>query len=344
MSRVIDYSALRRVIRPDERASFMQSQSSLLEDYKWMRVGYGFGVIALYVFSLFLLLQGFYGAEIGLIVSGIIFAGLGLLGLLFGVTALRAHVDRRIRFLELSSTNAWRYTPRVANVQEQGLLFQQGRDRVMTDVFDAQEAQGHLRFQFGNYRYTIGHGRYQRTYQWGFVAIKLQRRLPHMLLDATANNMRMFGFNLSNLPATFTKDQVLSLEGDFNSYFTLYAPKEYKRDAFYVFTPDLMALLIDTTKTCDVEVIDDMMYVYMPPLDISKEAVVRRLISITDTVGVKTHRQTAQYADEYVGDRSKNVIAPAGARLRKRSFVAGIVIIIVIIAVVNMFDIIGAFI
>ena len=40
-----------------------------------------------------------------------------------------------------------------------------------------------------------------------------------------------------------TRTQVLSLEGDFDRYFTLYCPKEYERDALYVFTPDLMALL-----------------------------------------------------------------------------------------------------
>lgn len=41
---------------------------------------------------------------------------------------------------------------------------------------------------------------------------------------------------------------MLSLEGDFDRYFTLYCPGDYERDALYVFTPDLLALLIDESR------------------------------------------------------------------------------------------------
>ena len=78
-----------------------------------------------------------------------------------------------------------------------------------------------------------------------------------MVLDARSNN-GLFGG--TNLPSQFSKDQILSLEGDFSEYFTLYCPREYERDALYVFTPDLMALLIDQTSTFDVEIVDDWMF------------------------------------------------------------------------------------
>src|SRR5690606_7535742 len=111
---------------------------------------------------------------------------------------------------------------------------------------------------FGNLRYVTGSGKSRSVHQWGFLAVGLDRRLPHMVLDSRANN-RMLG--LSNLPAGFRRDQILSLEGDFDRYFTLYCPKEYERDALYVFTPDLMALLIDEAAPYDVEVVDHWMLV-----------------------------------------------------------------------------------
>ena len=52
-------------------------------------------------------------------------------------------------------------------------------------------------------------------------------------------------------------DQKLTLGGEFDDKFTLYAPSDYGRDAFQIFAPDLMALFIDRLGTFDVEIIDD---------------------------------------------------------------------------------------
>src|SRR6185437_14086794 len=95
--------------------------------------------------------------------------------------------------------------------------------------------------------------------RWSYVAIRLDRKLPHMLLIAKENQ----GIGGSDLPATYGSDQILSLEGDFDRYFTLYCPKKHETDALYVFTPDLMALLIDEARFFDVEIVDDWMFVVM---------------------------------------------------------------------------------
>ena len=48
----------------------------------------------------------------------------------------------------------------------------------------------------------------------------------------------------------------LSIEGDFDEHFALHSPPVSQRDAVYIFTPDLMALLIDETGDFDVEIVD----------------------------------------------------------------------------------------
>lgn len=61
-------------------------------------------------------------------------------------------------------------------------------------------------------------------------------------------------FGLTGVAGLFARDQVLSLEGDFDRYFTPYCPKQYERDALSVFTPDLMALCIDEAAPFDIEI------------------------------------------------------------------------------------------
>jgi hypothetical protein len=153
-----------------------------------------------------------------------------------------------------------------------------------------------------------------------------------MVLDSKANN-GLFGG--TNLPATFDKDQILSLEGDFDQYFTLYCPKAYERDALYVFTPDLMALLIDNAAPFDVEIIDDWMFVYSATkFPSAQPAVYQRLLSIVETVGAKTVTQTDHYRDERAAvPFAANIVAPQGTRL-KRSVSVGAIILIVVAALI----------
>src|SRR5690606_561171 len=112
--------------------------------------------------------------------------------------------------------------------------------------------------EFGNYQYTTGSGKNRSVHRWGYVAVKLDVPLPNIVLDALGNNT--LG---TNLPASFARDQRLSLEGDFDDYFTLYCPQGYEADALYLFTPDIMARFIDHAAQLDVEIVDDWMFLYM---------------------------------------------------------------------------------
>lgn len=136
-----------------------------------------------------------------------------------------------------------------------GMIFGLGHGRRATDILRGSEP----RFvEFANYRYTTGSGKNQTTHQWGYVAVKLSTPLPHIVLDALGNNA-LFG---SNLPASFDREQRLSLEGDFDRYFALYCPRGYESDALYLFTPDIMARFTDNAAALDVEIVDDWLFLY----------------------------------------------------------------------------------
>ncbi|KAA9108458.1 hypothetical protein [Microbacterium rhizomatis] len=209
-------------------------------------------------------------AMIDSFVSGDGFQPLGLVFLLFPVVILAVFVtiavsvvrrffqadDTRYRLDAFARANGMTFIPSIGNPPLPGMIFGIGGSRVARDVVRAAQP----RFaEFGNYRYTTGSGKDRTTHDWGYVAIRLDTPLPNIVLDAVGNN-GLFG--ASNLPASFAKHQRLSLEGDFDTYFSLYCPEGYERDALYLFTPDIMERFVDNAAALDVEIVDDWLFLY----------------------------------------------------------------------------------
>jgi hypothetical protein len=185
----------------------------------------------------------------------VVFGGIAVVVVVFLVRAVRGSSERLLRLDRFARANGLTYVPQVASPGLPGMIFGQGSDRQSLDVLRGDRP----RFvEFANYRYTTGSGKNRTTHQWGYVAVKLDVPLPHIVLDATGNN-GLFG---SNLPVSFDRDQRLGLEGDFDRYFSLYSPAGYERDALYLFTPDIMARFIDNAAALDVEIVDDWLFLY----------------------------------------------------------------------------------
>ncbi|WP_144874965.1 hypothetical protein [Microbacterium sp. 1.5R] len=198
------------------------------------------------------------GRDAGVLVGAL----LGLLlfgGLTVGLIALVRRANRqraltRFRLSRFAASNALAYLDRIEEPPLPGLIFQTGSGRVSTDVLRGTSP----RFvEFGNYQYTTSNGKQSQTHKWGYVAVKLDVPLPNILLDALGNNT--LG---SSLAGGFRRDQRLSLEGDFDRYFSLYCPSGYETDALYLFTPDVMARFIDHAAELDVEIVDDWLFLY----------------------------------------------------------------------------------
>ncbi|MBG6239788.1 hypothetical protein IWX78_002778 [Mycetocola sp. CAN_C7] len=292
-----------------------------------------FGVIAFSVFgSSFSTIASLLGNGVGAggVFSFVVPIVLGASAAVVAVSAWRgwsgtaATWEKRLRLREFAAARNATYTGHIAAPAYAGMIFDIGTSR---SSIDSVRADGNRPLEIANYRYTVKRGKSSTVYRWGYIALRLDRRLPHMVLDATSNNL--FG---SNLPQRFGADSALSLEGDFDNYFTLYAPPEYGRDALYVFTPDLMALLIDESSAFDVEIVDDWMFVYSTkPFDLVQPAVWQRLDRIVETVGAKTLSQTDRYADDRVGDPRLNVVAPQGRRMK--SSLGPVAVLVIVVAI-----------
>ena len=183
-----------------------------------------------------------------------VFGGIGIAAAVIGIVSWRRSRVTRYRLDAFARANGMSYEARIADPPLPGMVFGLGHSRVATDLVRGDRP----RFvEFGNFQYTTGSGKNATTHRWGYVAVKLDVPLPNIVLDATGNN----GFG-SNLPAAFQREQRLSLEGDFDKYFTLYCPTGYEQDALYLFTPDIMARFIDNAAELDVEIVDDWLFLY----------------------------------------------------------------------------------
>jgi len=218
---------------------------------------------------------------------------------------------RRYVLARFAQANGMSYLPWLDSPPLPGMLFHQGDRRGSTDVLRREQP----RFvEFANFSYTESGSSDSNssTYRWGYVAIHLDAPLPHIVLDALGNNG---GLGRSNLPMAFRGSQRLSLEGDFDRYFALYCPRGYERDALYLFTPDVMARLIDYAARLDVEIIDDWMFLY------TREAVVTtdpaawaQLFSVVAALTQKL-TQWGRWRDERLaaGAAAPESSVPAGA-------------------------------
>lgn len=264
--------------------------------------------------------------------SLLVWAGLCALVVTLMVLARRRGGNRWVRHLrahEFARANRMQFSPQSPDPPYQGAIFGMGRNRqVLEHVWSTEGPVADC----GRYRYTTGSGKDSTTHFWQFAAVRLEGPLPHMLLDAKANNT----FMGSNLPTSFDRDQRISLGGEFDRHFDLYAPSHYGQDAFYVFTPDLMAHLIDETHAFDVEFVDDWMFLYTrQDLSVLDPATWERLARISDTVTARMRDRSRTYRDVRVADapgtlppgmvshppmQGPQAIAPQGRRLRRKSY------------------------
>ena len=244
--------------------------------------------------------------------------------------------EATLRYLNFARANGLTFTTRKDRPDYPGMFFKVGRS---VFAFNILRSTSDPFLEIGNLDVRDVSGEPEGV---GYLALRLDRKLPHIVLDSRQNN-GVFGTPIAaatNLPEFLDRSQVLSLEGDFDKYFTLYCPKAYERDALYLFTPDLMALLIDNAAPFDVEIVDDWMFVYSTQhFDSLRPQAFLRLFTIRDTVHRKALKQSALYSDERVGSFAANVIASPGKRL-KPGILASVIVVLVIVLTIPVMAIV----
>jgi hypothetical protein len=333
-----NFSALTMTVTPQMIKEHKASQEIFDIDkmVKYVAITLIGGVLLAFLVSLLSIVRSGRSSELAITATGY-GVGIGLLLTVWYVYRLYQFQfwKQALRVYTFAVQNNFKYSGQISEPELPGMFFNMGHSKRASHVVSGSTDS--TDFQFANYTYTTGSGKNTRTYTIGYIQIQLERQLPHIVLDAVKNNARMFGFNSSNLPIAYSKDQAMRLEGDFNDHFQLYAPAGYERDALYVFTPDLMALFIDVVGVYDAEIVDDKLFIYAP-MGIQYEDVtyMERIFQIIDVVGKKTIRRTDRYQDERTVTLYPNVVAEEGRRLRTSS-VASVILFIVAVLFVGYY-------
>lgn len=255
----------------------------------------------------------------------------GFAALMLGIATFgtRAAVRRhtvRLAWADAARARGFSYRGRIGAPGLPGLVFRAGEKIVADDVVDALDSP--TPFLAGSVTGTYAaDSSLPRLLASSFIAVPLPREVPNLVLMGRRPGVLTF------VGVAIAGRQRLSLEGDFDRTFTLYAPRDYERDALYIFAPDLMALLVDAAGTCDVEFVDGWMFVYGGPGRFTDAAALDRILAVVTTLGAKLERQTARYADERserpAADGARTVspgdyaaartVADAGRRVRTRA-------------------------
>ncbi|WP_445444143.1 hypothetical protein [Clavibacter sp. km3a] len=155
----------------------------------------------------------------------------------------RAHL-RLVRFAE---ANGMEYLP---GPMSDGRFGSARRFFDLTRVMRPTLAPG---VEFGNHEIVTAGRREGAPRFGGYAMIRLAHEMPHIRVIARRGVVRR-ALTMMSRP---DREQRLSLEGDFDRHYALHCPAGSERDALYLFTPDILALLIDRVRGLDVEVVGD---------------------------------------------------------------------------------------
>lgn len=256
----------------------------------------------------------------------VLFTALGLVYSPFLLVAGLREARRRVRLARFAAANGFAYDFGANASASPDPLAEPNARRTWVDRLRLDDSPVYVA--------NVEHQVDKRSYRTGRLVIPLARTVPHLTLVPATAGPDWVNSHLS----PEARAQVLSLEGDFDRHFTLYAPRAYETDALYVFTPDVMAALIDHGSGFAVTLIDDLLIVspVTGPFTLTDAALWPRLLAVVDSVAPQVAQQTERYRDER--SATPNDIAAPGRRLRGgltvRRLLIGLATLVIVAAAV----------
>ena len=246
------------------------------------------------------------------------FAFIALFAVTFVSAAVRG-VLRRHRWHRLAlfaRANGLSFARLSADPTYPGWIFGHGSDRRAIDHVWSPDG---LLADAGTYEFTTGSGEDRDTHTWSYVAFRLPRPMPHLVLDARGNTTKL---------ADFTRDQRVRLGDPFDRTYALWAPAGYGQDAFQLFPPDLLEQLVASPTTYDIEIVDRWLFLYSSgTVDFTDADTWATIEHIQNQIVERVARSSDRFPDRrpagagtiatFAGDPGRPLpVAPEGRRLR----------------------------
>ena len=118
---------------------------------------------------------------------------------------------------------------------------------------------GDNKAKFFHYRYSVGSGKYQKTFNFTVLEIFFDEIIfPHMLLQSKNRGV----FWSERHGAKGKNERSIALEGGFNDYFKLFFHDGYGVEATQIFSEEFLRFLKKEKSYFDIELKKDRLYIY----------------------------------------------------------------------------------
>ncbi|MFJ4223861.1 hypothetical protein [Microbacterium sp. NPDC089695] len=216
-------------------------------------------------------------------------------------------LGRRVKIAAFAWRNDWAYADLLTHTRRPGSAFARvvhGQERAVVVCADER-----MPFELGHH-HSVSRGQQAATVQrpFAFIELPLPTAVPHIVL---ANRTRSIIPTLGLGRGAAKMD----LEGEFASVFRLIVPEGYQQDALYIFTPDLMARVIDLGSRAEIELVSDRLYVYLPgSTRFDRADVMRAAVTLAEEFHRRFAARTALYRDDAAGDLALRAGVSVGLR------------------------------
>lgn len=224
----------------------------------------------------------------------IVFALVGFFeGWYLCVTVPKKAWVRLVRLARFSEANKLGYTPEAAGAAGDGLLFSQPN---VFEVFDAiyKKSKDDREFEFGNVSITRANVITPiKAYNWGYIRIKLDHPVPHIILDGKLNDHVLAR---TNLPEDFHMSELFKDDENLGEYFTIYVAKDNEHDITRVLSPGMREFLVSKLSRFDIEFVGTSLYIYKNKrFDLGQPQTLADILTLIDEAGIALKQHTRHF-------------------------------------------------
>ncbi|WAA66584.1 hypothetical protein [Microbacterium oxydans] len=250
-------------------------------------------------------------------------------------------LSRRVKVAAFAWQNGWAYADTLEQTRRPGAAFARvvrGRERAVVACDDER-----MPFELGVH-HSVSRGEQRATIQrpFAFIELPLPSAVPHIVL-ANRKHSIIPTLGLGRGAAR------LELEGDFAKTFRLLVPEGYQQDALYIFTPDLMARVLDLGSGAEIELVSDRLYVYLPSgTRFDRADTMAAALTLAEEFHRRFAARTELYRDDATGElagRAGVAVGLRGQRLGGRGIsvfaVAGTAAVLLLSAGLTAFSLFG---
>jgi hypothetical protein len=196
-----------------------------------------------------------------------------------GKEDFEASILLRLRLGAFAEKLGWAYRQQWNKPELAGMPSQFGRCMLVQDVLLDNADKPNI--IIGNTTFLTGQDN-GTMLTASMIAVRLNSAAKLLFLDSKANATWSYEEFHAN---TGVELQPIVLEGDFQKYFDLYALAGHEQEALYVFSPELMQVVIDRASHFSIEIAGQWLLMYGDKLLDFSENGMRETIDILNIVG-----------------------------------------------------------